>query len=269
MAVTLPVRKLAPFGVEIECDLSQPFAPSEAFHFQQLFREYGLILARGQMLSMERQREICGLLGPILLREGENGYMSNEGGGPSASALNWHSDAAYTDHPFDALALHAVDVVDGESSTRFVSAELGFENLPTSLREALAGRDQEMISPHYTMLAERTCDRRDPESLKRAVRPAIFTNQHNGQKCIWVSELQTACLLGMEWEESRDLLGTVFDHLYAPDTIFEHHWRTGDVIIWDNIALQHARGNLESVGKRVLQRVIVGAEGVAPHISGD
>ena len=70
----------------------------------------------------------------------------------------------------------------------------------------------------------------------------------------------------MEWEESRDLLHPVYDHLYAPERVLEHRWRNGDFIVWDNIALQHARGNLEGVGKRLLQRVIVGTEGVAPHI---
>ena len=107
-----------------------------------LLRDQSLILARGQSLSMQRQQEICALLGPILLREGENGYMTNELGGPSASELTFHSDAAYTPHPFDALSLHALDVVDDASSTRFVSAQQGYDRLPERLRrrlESLAG----------------------------------------------------------------------------------------------------------------------------------
>lgn len=268
MAVTLQWHRLEPFGVEVLRDLAEPFSPSEAYHFTQLFREHGLILARGQRLTMERQREICALLGPILLREGESGTMSNEAGGPSASEYAWHSDAAYTDHPFDALALHALDVVDDASSTLFASAEAGFAALPDDLRTALAGREQAMIAPHYTMLSKRTCDRRDPEALKRGVMPAIYTNPHNGRPCVWVNEMQTARLLDMEWEEGRALLHAVYDHLYAPQNVLEHRWRRGDLVVWDNIALQHARGNLENVGKRVLQRVIVGTDGVAPHIAG-
>lgn len=267
MAVTLPFRPLEPFGVEVTRDLSEPFGPSEAYHFVELFRSYGFILARGQSLSMERQREICGLLGPVLLREGETGTMINATGGPSASELTWHSDAAYTDHPFDALSLQALDVVDDVSSTRFVSAVMAYEALPEALVRALEGREQEMISPHYTRLAERTCDERDPPALKRGVRPALFTNPHNGRTCVWVNELQSARVLGMEWEESRDVLHAVFAEIYAPARVLEHRWRKGDVVFWDNIALQHARGNVEGVGPRVLQRVIVGTDGVAPHIA--
>lgn len=266
MAGTLSWRDLTPFGVEIDRDLSQPFAPAEAEYFRALFAEHGFLLARGQRLTMARQREICALLGPILLREGEDSTMTNEGGGPSASALNWHADAAYTEHPFDALSLHALDVVDDASSTQFASAENGLVTLPDDLRKVLAGRQQEMISPHYTALAERTCDRRDPQALKRGVFPAIQVNPHNGRRCVWVNALQTARLLDMDWEESRAVLHAVYDHLYAPGNVLEHRWRTGDIVIWDNIALQHARGNVEAVGHRLLQRVIVGTAGVAPHV---
>lgn len=218
---------------------------------------------------MERQQELCELLGPILLRKGEDGYMTNELGGPAASAYRWHADAAYTKHPFDALALHAIDVVDDASSTSFVSAEDAYNTLPAGLRKALSGCEQEMISPHYTMLAERTCDRRDPEALKQGILPAIFENPHDGRKCVWVSEMQTARLLGMEWAQSRELLHAAYDHLYAPERVLEHRWRQGDLVIWDNIALQHARPDVSDSGKRLLQRVIVGTVGVVPHMQAD
>src|SRR3546814_13918423 len=98
-----------------------------------------------------------------------------------------------------------------------------------------------MISPHYTALGARTCDQRDPEAMKRGVRPVMLENPHNGRACIWVSELQTARVLGMEWEQSRDLLHAVFGHLYAPGRVLEHSWRKGDVVFWDNVALQQDR----------------------------
>ena len=269
MGVTLPFTKLEPFGAEIDRDLAEPFTPSEAFHFKQLFDEHKLLLTRGQQLTMVRQRELCALIGPILLRKGEDGYMTNEQGGASASAYCWHADAAYTEHPFDALSLHALDVVDDASSTLFASAEDAYDTLSGELRNALSGCEQEMISPHYTMLAERTCDRRDPESLKQDILPAIFEHPHDGRKCVWVSEMQTSRLLGMEWEQSRELLHAAYDHFYAPERIFEHRWRKGDFILWDNIALQHSRRDVSDAGKRLLQRVIVGTQGEVPHYAGD
>jgi taurine dioxygenase len=269
MGVTLPFTKLEPFGAEIHRDLAESLDPSEAFHFKQLFDEHKLIVARGQQLSMDRQRELCALIGPILLRKGEDGYMTNEQGGPSASAYCWHADAAYTEHPFDALSLHAIDVVDDASSTLFANTQDAFDTLPDSVRDALAGREQEMIAPHYTRLAERTCDSREPEAMKRGIMPTTFVNPHDGRTCVWVSEMNTVRVLDMDWEQSRDLLHQAYDHLYAPERVFEYKWRKGDFIVWDNIALQHARPDVSVAGRRYLQRVIVGTQGEVPHYEGD
>lgn len=63
MAVTVPFRQLQPFGVEVDRDLSAPFAPSEAYHFVELFRRHAFILARGQALTDEREDELRRLLG--------------------------------------------------------------------------------------------------------------------------------------------------------------------------------------------------------------
>jgi taurine dioxygenase len=261
-------RPLPLFGVEIEDDLSLPLTDEQGKELVQLLWEQSLVLARGQRLSMERQREICALAGPILLRAGESGYMSAVPDKEvTLSELAWHADAAYTDAPFDALALHAIDVVDDTSSTRFISAERTLASLPVRLRQRLQGHRVEMISPAYDALGGRCCNQPNPTALKRGEMATIYRNPHNGRDCIWVSELQAARITGMDWEQSRDLLQEVYDHLYQPEHIFEHRWRNGDIVIWDNIALQHARGSLKGCGKRVLQRVIVGREGAAPHIS--
>lgn len=266
MAVTLRWQAMQPFGAVIDRDFNQPFAPSEAWHLRQLFDAHGMILAHGQALSIARQREVCAIIGPILLRAGEGEAMTNEAGGPAASELAWHADAAYTDHPFEALSLHALDVVDGASSTRFVHAADAWDRLSGHLRAALADRQQAMVSPHYAQLAGWACDRAQDDALVRSVRPAVHRHPRTGRDCVWVSALQTAALAGLSPDDSRATLHAVFAELYAPGAVFEHRWRTGDLIIWDNIALQHMRGNLEGVGRRVLQRVIVGTEGVAPHV---
>lgn len=266
MGVTLKFQRLDPFGVEVFHDLSQPLAPSEVYHLRDLFNRHGLILARGQTLTMAQQRAICAHLGPILIRKGEGDAMSNEAGGYAAAELGWHADAAYTDAPFDALSLHAIDVVDGASSTRFTSAQQAWDDLPGDIAAVLDGREQDMISPHFSRLAGRTCDGDGTDAMKRGVLPAVFTNPHNGRKCVWVSEMQTLALRGVDLAVGRRTLHAVFDRLYDEANVLEHRWCNGDLIVWDNIALQHARGNVENVGRRVLQRVIVGTQGVAPHI---
>jgi taurine dioxygenase len=261
-------RTLAPFGVEIDLDLSAPLRPAAADRFVELLREAGLILARGQRLSMDTQQQLCALVGPILIRDGESGYLSTQNAqAASLSELRWHSDAAYTDTPLDAIALHAIDVIDDASSTCFISAQATLDSMAPALRRQIEDKQIEMIAPGYDSIGLRSCDRRDPVAQKRGIMPAIYRNPHNGRDCIWVNEMQAARVLGMEWERSRELLNCIYEHLYQPAHVLEHRWRNGDFVIWDNIALQHMRGSLQECGRRVLQRVIVGRQGVAPHVA--
>ena len=57
--------------------------------------------------------------------------------------------------------------------------------------------------------------------------------------------------------ESEELLEELFAHLYAPDLVYEHTWSDGDLVVFDNVALQHARGDVERDGpSRTLRKVI-------------
>jgi taurine dioxygenase len=61
----------------------------------------------------------------------------------------------------------------------------------------------------------------------------------------------------MEVSASEDLMRQFASYLFAPDNIYQHVWANGDLVVWDNLALQHARPNLAPVTKRVLQRATV------------
>jgi taurine dioxygenase len=255
-------RRMEPFGAEIDHDLSQTLSQPAAELFVSLFREHHLIVARRQALSREAHERLLALLGPLMLhRQNATGFITTESEQEAArAAYPFHSDGAYTENPFEALSLHAVDVVDGASSTRFIDAEQCYQSMPEALRRALEGRDAEMIKSTYDSVGLRAFEVRDPPASRRDRRPAIRRHPHSERPYLAVNEMQTTRLFDMDWEASRDLLANVFAHAYAPPGIAEHVWHQGDLVIWDNIACQHARGSLESSGRRVLQRVMVGGE---------
>lgn len=253
-------RPLAPFGAEVDSDLSAP-SPSARARLPELLRDHALLVAHGQSLDREQHNALMRLFGPIIAhREGDSGYMRSEGGeGPGTASLSWHSDTAYTETPFEALSLHAIDVVDGASATRFVNAERAVDSLSAELCAMLAAHDADMISAGAAKSGLRICDIREhPNPGYRNRLSSIRTNARTGRRYVAVSEMQTAALHDMSWEESHAALTAVFDCLYAPANVHQHVWCNGDLVIWDNLACQHARGPLSDVGRRVLQRVIVG-----------
>jgi alpha-ketoglutarate-dependent taurine dioxygenase len=252
-------RPREPFGVEIDHDLTRPFTPAAAARFVELFRAHGLITASGPKLTMEQQIAVMSHLGPVLHSADGTTYITTETPGDWVRLeLKFHADYAYTQFPLDGLSLHAVDVEDGANSTRFANAERAYEKLPAKLRERLEQYTVEMINPTFDKVDLRSCDVRDPEYLLLATRPTAATNPRSGRRCLVVSEAHATQLNGLSWEESRELLGAVYEHLYAPDNITEQVWNTGDIAIWDNATFQHGRPPIRHAGRRVLQRVVVG-----------
>jgi hypothetical protein len=77
-----------------------------------------------------------------------------------------------------------------------------------------------------------------------------------GRPYLLINASQTAYLIGMSEADSDALLEELFSHLYAEDSIYEHKWQRGDLVVWDNRALNHARGKIVG-GTRTLQRVTV------------
>jgi taurine dioxygenase len=71
-----------------------------------------------------------------------------------------------------------------------------------------------------------------------------------------VSQQATIEILGLTAEENEALLAELFSYLYEPRHVLEHEWRTGDLVIWDNVAAQHGRNTVQLQGPvRTLRKV--------------
>jgi taurine dioxygenase len=257
-------RPLEPFGIEIDGDLAAPMDAEMQQSLVTMFRETGLIVARSQRLDMDQQIALMALLGPVVRRTDCIGYVSSEGGYClTREKLGFRADYAFGPYPLQGLSLYAFDLNDDTSSTRFANAERACLGLPAPLRTVLDTHKVEMVSAAAEdIVIMRACEERDPAVVLREERPSIVHNPRSGRSCIGVNEMHAAQLVGMSWRDSRDILNMVYDFLYAPENILEHVWRKGDIVIWDNVTVHHARGSLPAVGRRVLQRVCTGEKGL-------
>jgi taurine dioxygenase len=78
--------------------------------------------------------------------------------------------------------------------------------------------------------------------------------------------MQTDRIAELDPVESEALIEQLFAALYAPDNVYEHRWRPGDLLIWDNLALQHGRDAPER--PRTLRRVTLAHKGVPDQVAG-
>jgi taurine dioxygenase len=246
----------AAFGCEVTADLRKPMDAAAQAAFRALFFREKLLVFRNQNLTFEDQLRVVGYCGPVL-RDEDYRELSTEGN-LGAIALCFHSDLSFTNEPHDGLSLHALEVNDGETATRFANGIRAWEHLPERVKSKIENR--QALAIMSLIQSRRSLPVDPPASLPRTFHDVVKQHPVTGENILYVTEMHTVHIEGLEAAESDALLEALFDQLYAPENIYEHRWANGDLVIWDNLALQHGRPSLEGCTPRRLQRVTMASK---------
>jgi len=261
MSADRSIRPLAPFGVEADPDLVlRPDDAGEA-ELRRLFDEQGLVVfKRLEPLTMRQQMDICTIFGPVLDNPWENMIVSNTrpDGFLGAQPLLWHHDLPYLPRPYIGGSLHALEAEPGTTSTRFASGLRAWERMDQGLRDRIEGKNALHVKQKIFDQRNRLANLEPGDVC--AVHAVVRRQRATGQPYVFVSEDLTDCIIGLSPEESDALLEELFTVLYAESEIYEHRWEVGDLVIWDNETVQHARGEVGTKA-RTLQRVSIAAIG--------
>jgi len=249
-------NRIGPFGVEAKLDLARGLTEEDKQELRHLYAREGLLHVRGLRLSMEDQLSFCSNFGPVLRGEHDKYLVSNvaKGGLLGDLELLFHHDIPYVPAPFLAGALHALEVSEGVSGTKFASGFRAYERLPQKLRDRIDGMKALFIRPRDESRRNKLTDSLPGDNC--AVHAVVQRQKGTHRPYIFVNGQSTACLIGVPESESDALIEELLSYVYAEDNIYEHQWRNGDIVIWDNLALQHARGKITG-GNRTLQRVTI------------
>lgn len=251
----LPSRRLTPFGVELLFDLREPLDKRQAAELIRLFREHKLLLARNQMLDEASHIRVMSLLGPLPSDACSMTSNDPKAGLQGDIKLAFHSDLAFAAEPDLGASLLAIDLVDEASSTQFVNGVEVYRQLPDSLQKRIDQLEALSVWPLDQTRRNRAAalTAADP----RARHPIVWNHPATGEPILYLTEMQTDSIVGLPDAESEALIAELFGYLFAPRNILSHRWRKGDLVIYDNLALQHARNDVSQVGVRTLRRVSI------------
>lgn len=253
------------FGARVDGVALKPPLPEGTL--RKALDTHRLLLFRGSELSDDDQVHLMHCFGAPLQenpeRESLHSFVSNarEDGILGESAYAFHSDHAFMPDPIDFLSLQAIEAPPGCGSTRFADMVCAAETLPTPLRSQIEGRMGRNVIDPTANPGDVRMREHGHEGLPQALHPLLMPHPRTGQDTLFVTEQQTEQIEGLPRAESDALLEALFAHLYSDAHIYTHEWQAGDLIVWDNRALQHARPNLTHL-PRTLRRVSVGGSSV-------
>ena len=180
-------------------------------------------------------------------------------GSLGAGEAEWHSDMSYLEEPPSASLLWAREVPPAGGNTYYASMYAALEALPAGLRTRVA----ELRARHdssYTSAGELRRGARpvsDPSAAPGAVHPVVRTHPVSGRKALYLGRRTNAYLEGLPLEESERLLDELWLRATRPELVWEHSWRAGDLVVWDNRCVLHRRDAFDPRARRVMLRTQV------------
>ena len=163
-------------------------------------------------------------------------------GAPKAGR-QWHSDAQYLRRPPSGSLLWAKEVPPGEGNTCFANMVAAYRALEPSRRQRIAGlrinfsrvRAYALYHPERPPLSE------DEKTRLPDVRhPIVRTHPETGDQALYVGgEQHGGTVVGLAEAEGENLMRELRDFATQPRFVYEHRWRAGDLILWDNRSTMH------------------------------
>ena len=178
-------------------------------------------------------------------------YVSNvrDDGATPFGRLPFHSDGMWSVQPNLALSLYATEIEPPAVPTTFASTAVAWSTLPVSLKERVEG----LHAIHALGVIPRG-EHADEVVVAdfgldvSTITPIAHRHPRTGTPLLYVSQQMTREIVELPPVESEALLGELFDHIYDPSKLLAHEWRTHDLVIWDNIAVQHSRPDVRLDG---------------------
>jgi taurine dioxygenase len=171
----------------------------------------------------------------------------------------WHTDMSYLEVPPKASMLYSLEVPPTGGNTSFCSMYAIYEALPGKLKERIANlkikHDGTYNSGGYVRQGVTAID--DPLTSPGAVHPLVCTHPNTGRRMLYLGRRRNACLIGLPLAESEALLDELWAFVDRPEFTWEHVWRVGDLVMWDNRCTMHRRDAFDPNSRRIMHRTQV------------
>lgn len=174
----------------------------------------------------------------------------------------WHTDMSYQTEPPRASILHALEVPPEGGDTSFINMYLALENVPADLRAALEGRALNHDSSYDSSgnLRPGAPAVTDVRAAPGARHPLIRLHPETRRPALFLGRRLNAYIVGCPVEESERLLDRIWSHVCQPAYAWTHHWKRGDVLLWDNRCTMHRREPFDPSARRVMHRTQIKGE---------
>ena len=242
-------------------DLAEPLDDACFDRLREAFLAHHVLCFRDQEMSPAQQLDFAARWGKVWIHpyvrclEGFPGIM--ELGDPHEITVHWHSDSSHAAEPPRITILLARRVPAFGGDTQWANQHAAYSALSSGMRDLLEGL--RAFHSGTEMAGDAGLSRKEVTSTH----PVVRRHPELPGPALYVNVDYTKHFEDMTQEESRPLLDFLYAHAVRPEFTWRHHWRLGDLVMWDNASVQHSVIPDVTKGERLLHRITI--EGDAPR----
>jgi alpha-ketoglutarate-dependent 2,4-dichlorophenoxyacetate dioxygenase len=251
-------------GAEVTgVDLRQPIAPDVFAAIEAAFNKHAVLIFPDQPLTDEQQIAFSRLFGPLetspeyagskksRLPHREIADISNldpEGRVMSAEDKRllfnrgnqlWHTDSSFKYVPARASLLSAREIPPSGGETEFADMRAAYDALPDDKKRRLDG----LVVEHSIFRSRAQIGFTEfNEDIHRELPPVpqllVRTHPGSGRKSLYLAS-HASHIIGWPVEEGRKLIEELIAFATQPQFVYQHRWRVGDLVMWDDRCTMH------------------------------
>ena len=288
--MALKTVKLTPrIGTEIIADAKTLLGGGAvAAEIRALLEERGVLVVRGLNLDDKQQLAFAKTLGAVRLgnvrktteeggvavgKESEDGIFKvtfDKAENPLYAeyligSFCWHMDGTWEDVPPLASILTPRILSPTGGQTEFTNTYAAYEDLPDTDKKLLEGLKiiHTMEANYREVVPNPTPQQvKDWHSYPNKIHPLVWRHR-SGRKSLALSS-SAAQIVGLSEKDGEALLRRLWAWVTQPQYIYQHQWKMGDMLIWDNTGTMHRvlRYDLDC-GRRLHRVTLDGEEALA------
>ena len=168
----------------------------------------------------------------------------------------WHADMTYLKLPPKAGILYALEVPENQGNTHFANMALAYNELSDQVKEKIDGKILIHDSAHNSagMLRKGYSEVDNPTETPGAKHPMVITDKSTNKKLLFLGRRPHAYIVGLEIEESENLLDEIWKHATQEKYTWTQQWEKGDLLMWKNLNVLHKRDAFDPNARRVMHR---------------
>ena len=259
------VKPLHPhIGAEIGgVDLRQPVPPETFAEIEAALNQHAMLVFPAQLLIDEQQVAFSRLFGPLetspdyagsqktRLPHAEIADISNldsagrvMSGDDKRLLFNrgnrlWHTDSSFRYVPARCSLLSAHEIPPTGGETEFADLRAAYDALSEATKRKIDG----LVAEHSILHSRAKIGFREfNKEIQSALPPVpqiiVRTHPGSGRKSLYLAS-HASHIIGWPVEEGRKLIEELIAFATEPRFVYQHRWRVGDLVIWDNRCTMH------------------------------